>query len=202
MIPNAAAARDDAGAPTVLLLDGKFAGWRWVWLRSAASRRAEGRTMRHCVGDADYARNPPQEAIFSLRDADDVPHVTLHVDGANCPLLWCQGAVSKANAVPPARYRPLIDDAVRTLAPRLLVNGDPTLPPADGWHEVKDVAYVHIDGGRIRHDTHPAWMAVDCGLNFHCCDGETFVQGPSVRYGRDQVEAFGLAADGPRVELR
>lgn len=194
--------RDDVGAPTVLLLDGKFAGWRWVWLKSAASRRAEGDAMGHCVGDADYARIPPEEGIFSLRDAAGVSHVTLHVDGANSPLSWCQGGVAKGNAVPPTRYRAAIDDAVRTLAPRLLLNGDPTLPPADGWHEIKDVAFVHVQDGRIRHDMRPAWMAVECGLNFHCRDGETFEQGPSVRFDRDQVEAFGLAADGPRMELR
>lgn len=190
--------RDDVGAPTVLLLDGNFAGWHWVWLRSAESRRAEGTAMGHCVGDSDYARIPPQEAIFSLRDADGIPHVTLHIDGANSPLSWCQGAVSKGNAVPPARYRAAIDDTVRTLAPRLLLNSDPTLPPADGWHMVDDVAYVHVDDGRIRHDTHPAWMAVGCALNFFSRDGATFEQGPSVRYGRD-VE---FPEDGDRMELR
>lgn len=193
--------RDDAGTPTVLLLGGKFAGWRWVWLKTTESRRAEGAEMGHCVGDSDYGRIPQEEAIFSLRDAVGRSHVTLHVDGANSPLLWCQGVSAKGNAVPPDRYRPLIDDAVRTLAPRLLVNSDPTLPPADGWHEVADVAFAHVDGGRIRHDTHPAWMAIGCELNFFSRDGATFEQGPSVLYGRDQVEAFGLAADGPRMEL-
>lgn len=114
-----------------------------------------------------------------------------------------EGTVNKSWRTTVDHYRPIlhrasIDNAVRTPAPRRLLNGDPTLPPANGRHEVKDIAYVHVEGGRIRHDTYPAWMAVGCGLNFNSRDGESFEQGPSVRYGHD-VE---FPDEGHRMELR
>lgn len=54
-------------------------GWRWVEVKSKASLEREGAVMRHCVGS--YAPQVEQGKcrIFSLRDANNKPKLTVEV---------------------------------------------------------------------------------------------------------------------------
>jgi len=69
---------DAEGVSTVLSLDN---GWRWVKVLSKDSLDREGALMRHCVGS--YANLVAQGAvdIWSLRDSDNQPHVTIETRG-------------------------------------------------------------------------------------------------------------------------
>lgn len=52
-------------------------GWKWVEVRSALSLDREGALMRHCVGS--YARDVErgQASVFSLRDPENKPRLTM-----------------------------------------------------------------------------------------------------------------------------
>jgi len=56
-------------------------GWTFEQLTQGAQLCAEGETMGHCVGGATYRQGVESGAmrIFSLRDPEGVPHVTIEV---------------------------------------------------------------------------------------------------------------------------
>lgn len=146
--------RDDVGAPTVLALDGEFQGWRWVWLKSDDARDAEGRVMGHCVGDGFYDSMGGTQAVFSLRDTKNQPHVTVELDGLELEQAQCRG-----NTSPPEHYQPLIDRLVAVVGLRLEVKEDPSAVVADGVHQVDCRSYdgeIHVAGGVLHREGGPA----------------------------------------------
>jgi PcfJ-like protein len=76
--------------------DGCFA----VELKTPSALRWEGRQMRHCLGNARYARRMRAGVeFFSIRDANGRPHVTLEV--AEGRVIQCKG---RANSNPFPSY--------------------------------------------------------------------------------------------------
>ncbi len=70
---QAAVAEDLTGIlPQILYAD----GWSWVKLQSKSALQREGALMGHCVASY-FGRS--NAAIFSLRDRDNMPHVTLEL---------------------------------------------------------------------------------------------------------------------------
>ena len=57
-------------------------GWRWVEVESAGALDREGALMKHCVGS--YAKDVAEgtKSIYSLRDAENKPWLTLEAQGA------------------------------------------------------------------------------------------------------------------------
>ena len=68
-----------------------------VRLKTQKALRFEGRHMRHCIGEAVYARRLTTQGVkyFSIRDAQGRPHVTLEVVGRR--VTQCKG---RANSDP------------------------------------------------------------------------------------------------------
>ncbi|MBN9007110.1 MAG: hypothetical protein J0H40_17050 [Rhizobiales bacterium] len=153
---NRAIERDDEGAPAVLELDGEWLGWRWVWLKSDAARDAEGFAMGNCVGGGFYDDRGPCGAVFSLRDPNNVPHVTAELEGIDLKQASCRGGDDVSD-----RFKPLIDLMAAIIGVRLMIHNDPTVVVEDGLHVIASAAagdqttmYVqdsvmHSDGGRL-----------------------------------------------------
>lgn len=131
---NRAIERDDIGAPTVMDLDGEWLGWRWVFLESNAARDAEGFAMGHCVGRGYYDDLGKSAGVFSLRDPDGAPHVTVEMNRLSTKQAKCRGNSSVTD-----RFRPLVDRMATVIGVRLCIHGNPTQPVDDGVHV--------IDGG-------------------------------------------------------
>lgn len=55
----------------------KRSGWRWVEVRSRGALDREGALMRHCVGSYAEDVSTGNKAVFSLRDPDNKPRLTL-----------------------------------------------------------------------------------------------------------------------------
>ena len=81
--------QDDAAAEegTTLFVDlsslgEKWVGWRWVRVESALALDREGALMRHCVGS--YAEDVAEgrKEIYSLRDPEDKPRLTVEARGS------------------------------------------------------------------------------------------------------------------------
>lgn len=121
---------DPEGAPVVLQASELGEGWNWVWLKTPEARKLEGDSMGHCVGNGGYEQLTAQQGIFSLRDPDDVPQVTIELTG-----LELSQAVAKGNSDIPARYRKSVSDAQEILGLRLLANRDPEEIVGDGVHK-------------------------------------------------------------------
>jgi hypothetical protein len=86
-------------------------GLRWVQLQTPQGFDREGRLMGHCVGSyAERVLKPgTNQKVYSLRDAKNQPHVTMHViEGV---LDQCKG---KGNAPPVARYVPAVKALLNT----------------------------------------------------------------------------------------
>jgi hypothetical protein len=120
---------DPAGTPTVLEEPSLGPGWHWVWLKSPEARKAEGEVMGHCVGSGGYESLDSSEAILSLRDAESVPHVTLHLEE-----IQILQAVSKGNDDVPERYLAAVGRAAAIIGTRLLVGENPVRLIHDGLH--------------------------------------------------------------------
>lgn len=76
-------------------------GYRIVKVMSANNLEVEGNKMRHCVGS--YA-NQVQEGsvqIYSLRDAENEPHVTVEIDSND----WVNQIKGVANSEPKPEYK-------------------------------------------------------------------------------------------------
>lgn len=158
--------RDEVVAPSVLDLDGEFAGWRWVWLKSNSARDAEGIAMGNCVGSGAYDNLGEHAGIFSLRDPRGEPHVTVEIDGLEMQQAECRGGARVS-----ARFRPLVDRMTAVIGVRLLINGDPTVEVEDGMHAVDgilvgDREIYHVADGVLHRIGGPARIDVSAGIYY------------------------------------
>jgi hypothetical protein len=167
--------RDPVGAPIVLEEPALGPGWRWAWLRSPEARKAEGEAMGHCVGGGGYESLEASEAILSLRDAESMPHVTLHLDRTRI-----LQSVSKGNDEVPERYLAAVGRTAAIIGTRLLVGEDPVRLVPDGMHQTS----------RMR-----AWVRDEM---LHCDDGPAleYADGSAVWY----LHGKRNRDDGPAIE--
>lgn len=164
---NRAIPRDDICAPTVLDLDGEFAGWRWVWLKSDDARDAEGLAMGNCVGGGFYDEPAPDAGVFSLRDPDGAPHVTVEMDGLSLRQAECRGGASVTD-----RFRGLVDRMAAIIGVRLMIHNDPTVLVDDGVHVVDgilagDRTTYHVEDGVLHRDGGPARLSEGAGIYYN-----------------------------------
>lgn len=91
-------------------------GSRLVRILSERALVHEGFFMSHCIGDGayhqyvGYAALNKGNVIYSLRDPQNKPHITMHIDLKEKKLLECRG---KFNAVPSSKYVPKIIEMVQ-----------------------------------------------------------------------------------------
>ncbi len=110
-----------AGTHSVMKWDN---GMEIVQLTTPEALDYESEYMGHCVGEGDYDSEVEagELKIYSLRDADGMPHVTLQVGttstGTEC-VCQCKG---KADKAPVARYRPYIQEFI--IAKKFIVTND------------------------------------------------------------------------------
>jgi PcfJ-like protein len=98
---------DWTGIRTVMRFEN---GLKFVNLTSAAALEREGHLMWHCVaayGD-DVQRGSSQ--IYSLRDTDNRPHVTMEVRQN-----WVAQAKGKKNSIPSQRWRPYVNALISVM---------------------------------------------------------------------------------------
>ena len=85
-------------------------GYRVVQLNTEVAMRREGKRMHHCVGDKRYSElvKAGELKIYSVRDRNDQPHLTLAVvqpaTGG-----WVQQVKGRHDSHPDERWRPLIN---------------------------------------------------------------------------------------------
>jgi ankyrin repeat protein len=74
----------------------KIGGYKWLRLLSAAQLNYEGKEMQHCVGS--YAHTVASQSceIFSLRDSNDEPHVTIEYRPSHDEVYQIKGKQNKA----------------------------------------------------------------------------------------------------------
>lgn len=88
----------------------------WCKLVSANAMEREGKLMGHCVGNGSYAQAVAQDrtTIYSLRDAENQPGVTVevNVNGNGMTLNQVKG---KGNKPPTAKYAPFVKDFLNAL---------------------------------------------------------------------------------------
>lgn len=122
---------DQENAPTVLDTPSMGSGWHWVWLKTPKARRLEGEAMGHCIGSGGYENILKSEGIFSLRDPDGIPHVTMHLD-----MSGLKQVVGKSNSRVSERFIKPTQHAIRVLRLRLHSYRDPTHMLSDGNHTI------------------------------------------------------------------
>jgi len=94
-------------------------GYRWVKLVTALQFEREGRLMNHCVGNGNYYntwRMSSAKEYYSLRDKNNMPHVTLEVSDARTAKgswgLVLRGCVQQckgnSNRKPDRQYQPFV----------------------------------------------------------------------------------------------
>lgn len=81
------------------------AGRRWLELLDMAALRREGARMSHCVGDGGYrtVQNGGRSRIFSLRDTEDRPLVTVETDDRDPAAILQIKAFGNESILPGAR---------------------------------------------------------------------------------------------------
>ena len=88
----------------------KFAdGWTLQKLTTASQLEAEGEIMQHCVGTYCERVDTGKAVIYSLRDAQGHPHVTMEWSVKNKRFKQIQG---KQNRFPAAKYLPYIWEVI------------------------------------------------------------------------------------------
>ena len=114
-------------------------GYTMVRLLTREALDYESQQMGHCIGGGAYdARLASGEgAFYSLRDAQNRPHVTLEIDKLVNSVLQCQG---KENHPPAEKYRPHVIDFITDQQWRLKA-----LPADTGLVQADDGAYHSID---------------------------------------------------------
>ena len=96
--------------PPVAMEMGK--GWRWVKLETPNHTRREGQLMNHCVGGGSYQRSD----LYSLRDPENVPHITMEVHPTTNSTKQVKGNSNKKPAPEYQKYiRPFMDEMGITL---------------------------------------------------------------------------------------
>lgn len=105
----------------------------WVKLTSAAALNREGRLMQHCVGSYAKKVEANHTTIYSLRDARNVPHVTVELT-TNGGIAQIKG---KQNHPPIARYVPFVKTFLNEM-------GVPAV--GSGLGDVTRMGLAHNDG--------------------------------------------------------
>lgn len=97
---KAADGEDDASGVTPVM--SFHDGYQWIELKSSHALQYEGGQMQHCVGGFSYSEAVAagETRIFSLRDPQGKPHVTVEADS------HIRQVKGKQNAVPVAKYVP------------------------------------------------------------------------------------------------
>lgn len=110
-------------------------GYFWLKLKTGACLDREGRLMQHCVGS--YARQVQDEKteIYSLRDQENQPHVTVEVK-ANT-VYQIKG---KQNQIPAPKYVPYVGQFIDKM--KWQVKGD---YQGLGWINFKNKVYKNTD---------------------------------------------------------
>ncbi|MBS0987301.1 PcfJ domain-containing protein [Acetobacter okinawensis] len=72
-------------------------GFQWVQLNSPEAKKYERKAMGHCIGQDEY----DDTTIFSLRDKDNIPHITVEFDERINEIERIQG---KGNTKPNEKY--------------------------------------------------------------------------------------------------
>lgn len=88
-------------------------GWTWRALFSAAALDREGRVMGHCVGNGSYFEMMAKAdtKIYSLRDRNNEPHVTVQVSKAqNFGAPMVRQIQGKQNTAIKSQYLPYVRD--------------------------------------------------------------------------------------------
>ena len=98
---------DNPGVTTLMEFPG---GYRFVELSNQKALDREGSLMGHCVGSLHgcYIKDKSRR-IFSLRDADNEPHVTIEVTSHDMETTEIKG---RSNDTPVRRYWPMIHDFI------------------------------------------------------------------------------------------
>ncbi len=102
------AAHDDKNTKTVMDFGD---GYRIVQLLTPEALRFEGPAMGHCIGGGGYDERLKDGScqFFSLRDTDNKPHATFHVEVEGNILRQCKG---KENKPPVSKYMPHVQKFV------------------------------------------------------------------------------------------
>jgi hypothetical protein len=97
-------------------------GFRWVRIIDPRALDREGSIMQHCVGAGSYDYGVMNDTIriFSLRDRQNQPHVTIEMtqDFSRVPAIWTiQQARGKQGDVPADKYRSYLKPLLQTVKP-------------------------------------------------------------------------------------
>lgn len=96
-------------------------GYAWVRLVNGMHLKREGELMGHCVGG--YGHNLRQgDEIYSLRDPNNGPHITVHISRGNGTKSVSQ-MKGKGNKKAEPKYQPYLADLVKNVL-RVPVHGD------------------------------------------------------------------------------
>ncbi|MDO9441822.1 MAG: hypothetical protein Q7T73_13120 [Beijerinckiaceae bacterium] len=109
--------------------------------------------MGHCVGDGSYDFGEGSEAVFSLRDQKNQPHVTVELSGLELEQAQCRG-----NTAPPPRFEPLIERLRAVVGARLEILEDPMAEVTDGVHLNDSATWqeIHVANGVLHRVGGPA----------------------------------------------
>lgn len=89
-------------------------GYRFVQLLSPNALKNEGPKMGHCVGSGAYdSKMARGDRYYSLRDADNKPHVTLEVANESFGRLFLKQCRGKENKQPVDKYLPYVQKFVQ-----------------------------------------------------------------------------------------
>ena len=159
-----AVAEDLRGIIPVVLYDN---GWSWVKVCSREALRREGGMMRHCVAGY-YGRQ--NTGIFSLRDGENMPHITLEIRLSQGMIIQAKG---KGN------QRVTEDFPYRQYVFHFLFQGGYKLPDGGSYD---------LLGYMIGQDGSPVDMVwfyqnyqADRGVAFHCLTSLNIWQNCSAR---------------------
>lgn len=89
-------------------------GWMWDKLEHPRALEAEGEAMNHCVGGYCDKVSRGHSAIYSLRDPEGNPHITIELDPTTNRIRQTMG---KANSIPKEQYTPYIKHLTQELFP-------------------------------------------------------------------------------------
>jgi hypothetical protein len=123
-------------------------GFKWVKVIGPKSLEREGKIMGHCVGS--YAEQVKEENVFiySLRDEDNRPHVTVEVTKK----LEVRQVKGKANDTVVQRYVPYVEDFLMNREPewpRIAQDRCPTTPALRDFFVERQKSAVDEKGRKV-----------------------------------------------------
>ena len=112
-------------------------GWRWVEVESAGALDREGALMKHCVGS--YAKDVAEgtKSIYSLRDAENKPWLTLEAQGARLTQLK-----AFANKPCPRELRAAVAACARKFESEMATRGEDLTT----GEEIEEAGVVFVKG--------------------------------------------------------